>query len=182
MKPSWQALGICGIAWSLLAASPQETKAVCDPVIEGIPADYAAQQKKYNFSVVYSDCRYPHGKAVLVIPLTIFPWFPIPPPNVKKIPTTVTVTFDRKKEKWAGVAQILHFDRGCILNSASLDATPAGFRISDELMGGMPEQNQTAEVIAELLHSPFHYLPPDKVADAMRHHPTRACKTSEEGW
>lgn len=91
---------------ALLSGAPGYGQtSVCVPWVEKIPADYAAQQKKYN-----------------------------------------------------------------------------GFRIGDELMGGMYEQNQTAEVIAELLHYPFHFLPPDKVGEAMRHRPVRACKTSEEGW
>jgi len=72
-----------------------------------------------------------------VIPLTIFSWFPIPEPTVKKVPNSITVTLDRRKEEWAGVAQLLHFDEGCILNSGKLDATPMGFRIGDELQGGM---------------------------------------------
>jgi hypothetical protein len=46
----------------------------------------------------------------------------------------------------------------------------------------MYEQNRTAEVIAELVHYPFQFLPPDKVGDAFRDHSGRACKSSEEGW
>jgi len=143
---------------------------------------YAAQQKKYNFSVAYTDCRYPQGKAVLVIPLTIFPAYNVPGPYAKTIESTVTLTFDRQKDEWAGVAQVLHYETGFILNSAKLDTSPTGFRIGGELMGGLYEQARTRKVIDELLHYPFHFLPPDKVGDALRHHPSRACKTSEEGW
>lgn len=167
MKPRWQAIVVCTIAWSLLAASPRQTKIGCDSNIEQIPADYAAQQRKYNFSVVYTDCRYPHGKAVLVISVTIFPAYNVPGPYAKKIESTVTITFDRQKEEWAGLAQILHFEDGCILNSAKLDPSPMGFRIGDELQGGLYEQARTRKVIDELLHYPFHFLPPDQVGDAL---------------
>ncbi len=192
-KPSPVHLLICLVALACLTAelgvaavaSSSEPQPTCDPNVKKLPNDYAAQQKKYNFSVVYTDCRWPEGKAVLIIPLSIFPPdAPWEPPGARPpFSHKVTVTFDRNgdNQEWPGVPNALHYHQGCLYNSAKLKPTPDGFTIGDELMGGLYEQNSTKNTIRELLRYPFHYLPPDRIGEAFSHRPERICH-SDEGW
>ena len=104
----------------------------CDPDIEKTPKEYAEQQKKYHFSVVYTQCLdiSSNGRVVLVFPLTIYKSLD---PSNEHDPA-----FDRDFEQWPGVPVMLDYDfNGCLDNVAKLQAYKKGFFISEVLTGGM---------------------------------------------
>ncbi len=142
-----------------------------DKHLAKLPEEYVSQQQRYGFAVVYSECAEPHGKAVLLYPLSNYDPFGVLPGQV--------VNFDRHKIEWAGIGVLFHFVRGCLTEDvATLRIGTHGLLIADD--GGIYEINQSGKLARALSRWPFHFLPPDQVADFLGSVPSESCPAPDK--
>jgi len=164
---------LCCLLAALLniASTARAQGGFCDPEIEKTPKQYAQQQKKYHFSVVYTQCLdiTSNGKMVLVFPLTVY--------KSLDLPDQRDPTFDRDFEEWPGIPLMLEYGfDGCIDNVAKLQADKKGFFVSLVLSGGMATEAELDKEINKIIrHHTMHYLPPDRVEDFVRAKPDHDC-------
>jgi hypothetical protein len=141
-----------------------------DPHLAKLPDEYVAEQKKYNFAVVYSECTQGQGKTVLLYPLSNYDPFGVLPGQV--------VRFNRNKIEWAGIGVLFHFVNGCLTDVvAKLRIGRDGLLIADD--GGIYEINRDEKLVRELSRQPLDLLPPDKVGDFLRTAPAEPCSVPD---
>ena len=165
--------GLCFLLVAVLniASVAHAQDRFCDPDLEKTPKEYAEQQKKYHFSVVYTQCLdiTSNGRLVVVFPLTVY--------KSLNLWSERDPTFDRDIEEWPGIPLMLEYNfDGCIDNVAKLQAYKRGFFISLILSGGMGTEAALNKQINQIIRRyPMHYLPPDKAVDFVRARPDHDC-------